>query len=216
MPQFNPLLPIATTPVLSARYHFQFLSQTVVNTLYWQMNAAPETLPVLADTAALVDAAIRPEWLAALSESTQLYTSHWRWMNHPETPFVNLEYNDTFGDREGDPITSVTTLRIYRKTNVGGKHGRGMMRLGGLSEDDTNGNFITLGFEATIDALITAFASGVTGGVLGANVLLPALATIVPQEEAPAEFIVRSAPAPNWSYTNRLGHQLTRARRSVV
>lgn len=212
----NPKLPVVLTACLGVRYHFTFLGQTVMNTLYYMANGPMDPLPPLDGVLTLVRNTIEGEWLASISEETVIQKVEARWINFPEVQYASQPDGVTAGTREGAPCTSFVALRVYRRTGFGGRRGRGMIRIAGISETDTVGNQVALGLQPQLDDLTAVLATGITGGVLGANVLLPALVTTEPNAEAFGGFTTRGAAVMEWEWSENLGSQLSRKARQVV
>jgi len=211
-----PLMPIILEPVLSLRYHWTFLGQTVMNTLYYKAGGTIDPLPELSDVLPLVRGTIEPEWLDCIDVGTVLNRIEARWLNRPDIASYTIADGVTAGTRAGGPCPSFVALRMYRKTGFGGKRGKGMIRIGGMSESDTLGNSPAAGITDELNLFVAALQSGVTGGVLGANVLLPALCSQHASAEAPLGFIVRGAVVLEWDYGAYLGSQNTRKVRPTV
>jgi hypothetical protein len=139
-----------------------------------------------------------------------------RYLNHPEVNTYVVPQTASPGTRTGDPCPSFVAARLYRKTDLGGKHGRGMIRLAGISETDTTGNAPSAGLVTALEALAVSLEAALTGGGLGSLIAFPALVEIQKMPEAPLEYVVRSGIVTNWVSGAFLGHQLTRARRATV
>lgn len=212
----NPKLPILTVPALGLRFHWSFLGQSVMNTLYYQGGAAFDPLPPLSEVVALVRGAIEDDWLNCISVGTSLARIEAKWLNYPEIAPYTLVPLNVSGNRPGEPSPSFVALRMYRRTGFGGKRARGMMRIAGISEDDTTGNSPAAGLAEELALLEGSLLSVLTGGILGANTLLPSLCTTEPSPEAPLGYVTRGAAVLDWVAGPYLGTQNTRKQRSTV
>lgn len=113
------------------------------------------------------------------------------------------------GLRTGEALPPQDALLFNRKTLFAGRHGRGSIRLPGISEDDqVNGVVTAAALKAKLDFLRdTVFMTDIAVTVGGAPVAFsPCLARIDP-EESP---VVRAALVKSWRRWNEISSQNSR------
>lgn len=153
MARYNPPMPTSTRPVFRYMQHFTVGGRPYYCNLYYQQDIGATTVPTPATLANALSGPLFSGFADVMAAAGG--PSGWTcWeLTNPTLPPVSAVTTFTPGVRVGSPMPAFVSAGLYRRTNQIGQKSRGMIRIPGLSEDDTAGDDWTAGMRAALTSL---------------------------------------------------------------
>lgn len=217
-PTFNPEMPeviVTNTAIVQITPRGSLLGQLVEQTFYYKVgvNAADITTSVIVPLLAKFETDVLDKMIDCVSDQmvydTILGTNLTDNRVAPGTRVVAPAAGQ--GTRTGDPLAPQNAITCGRKTGIAGRHGRGSIRLAGISEDDQTAGILTgAGLLTALDLLVgTTLLQTLAITVAAVNYdFIPVLATSTFGETP----VVRASNIIQWTYHTAIRSQRTRTR----